>query len=154
MSSITLRPPDVIVGDFNDTVRDLIARIIRQTRSEYVAASMDQLKSRALLLRRNLGSDAVLKLAAPWLIKYAEQILNNDVAAREAFFLSLDVRAAALSSGYVSTAEDEMLFSLVDHIRAHYRAVSADEQARLYALVRQMFECCVEHSAVEQLRRK
>jgi hypothetical protein len=148
--SHTLRVPTVIVAEFNDIVKQLITRIIRQTRSEFIAASMEQLRDRALLLRRNLGSDAVLRLATPWLVKYADQILNPDQAARETFFLGLDVRAAAAAAGHVTSTEDEMFFSLVDHIRGHYRAVSAEERSLLYSHVRKLFECCVEYGAVHQ----
>ncbi len=145
-----LRSADAIVTQFNLTVRDIINRIEKKSRSNEELANLDRLKKRVSLLKQTMGPAALVTESTPFFLKYSERILETDEKIREDFFMNLDVRGEYMRSKKTNSIlpADEFVFALTDSVRGHWRRATVREKSDVYEDVKNMLTCCIEHKLV------
>lgn len=135
----------VVAAEFNASVSALLRKIEKKSRSELEIASLDRLKKRILLLKREGGDDALILNAASVFIEYKDHILEKDPTKRDDFFLKLDVRAEYARKHGAVTKTDEYIFGLIDSVKNHYAKSSEVEKQEIYKIVRSMLDNSIEH---------
>jgi hypothetical protein len=143
---MAVRTDREICSEFNTTVRLLIDRLTRKSRRDEEIANLERLKSRISVLKSTLGDDAVLAEAKPCLIEFSDRIMEDNVETRDNFFLTADVRAEYTARGLVVAPEDEFVFTLIDSIRAHYKAAGVAERNDVCREVNVLLKCALEHA--------
>ena len=136
-----VRSTDVLIKEFNATVRGLISKLEKKSRSDIEVANLDRLRKRISLLRTTAGESSLISESSPFFIEYSDQIINRD----EKFFNSMDVRSEYIKRKGSVNKQDEFIFSLTDSIRGHYNKASQKEKDELYNDVKTLFEACVEY---------
>lgn len=141
-NEINIRDPDVVAREFNETVRNLIKRLEKKSRSDIEIANLDRLKKRITLLKSTMGDLALIGESSPFFIEYADKIISRE----ETFFLTMDIRAEYVKrkNGKVDK-QDEFMFSLTDSIREHYKKSSQKDRDDVYNDVKMLFNACVEY---------
>ena len=130
-----------IVKDFNATIKNLIAKLEKKSRSEVEIANLDRLKKRLALLRSTTGDNQPLILATPFLMEYKEEILQRN----EAALMQMNFRAEVEKRNLKVTKQDEFAFELSDSIREHYKKSSQVEKDSTYTDLKNLFMCCLEY---------
>ena len=130
---------------FNTTTQYIISRIEKKSTSEVERANLDRLRKRIKLAKQTLGDEVLLSESSPFFIEYADQILEEDMAVRDKFFMTMDIRAEYKKRKGEVTKQDEFIFSLTESIRSHYRSATQAEKNEVYDNVKKLFECCVEY---------
>ncbi len=143
-----------IVKNFNEIVRKLFVRLEKKTRSSVELADIDRLKKRLSLLKQTMGLDAPVAGAAPFLIEFAQQILDDDVARRETFFTTFDARNAYIQRKGAIKPSDEFIFGLIESIKNHYKKASRAERDEVYAEVNTMLTCALEYQIIQDDQNK
>lgn len=138
---VEIRKIDEIIKEFNATVRALITRLEKKSRSEVEIANLDRLKKRIQLLKVTMGEPALINESSPFFIEYSEKVINRD----EQFFNTMDVRAEYIKRKGKIDKQDEFIFSLTDSIRAHYNKAAKKEKDEVYAEVKKLFDDCIEY---------
>jgi hypothetical protein len=139
------RPQAKIISEFNALLSDIIGVFEKKSRSATEMSMINRLKKRISLLRSTVGDGAVIDVATQPFIDYSEQILDPNVAEREKFFMTVDVRTQCLKYQRVINNTDEFFFALVDAIRQHYTSSSAEERTEIYSKVTSMLRCAIEY---------
>lgn len=137
----TIRDSNAIAKEFNTTVRSLITRLEKKSRSDIEIANLDRLKKRIQLLKSTMGDSALISESSSFFIEYSNKILDRD----ENFFNTMDVRAEYIKRKGRVEKQDEFIFSLTDSIRTHYNKSTQTEKDAIYGEVRTLFNCCVEY---------
>jgi hypothetical protein len=138
---MNIRSTDVLIKEFNATVRGLISKLEKKSRSDIEVANLDRLRKRISLLRTTAGESSLISESSPFFIEYSDQIINRD----EKFFNSMDVRSEYIKRKGSVNKQDEFIFSLTDSIRNHYNKATQKEKDELYNEVKALFEACVEY---------
>ncbi len=137
-----LRGRNVIVGEFNTTIRELITKLEKKSRSEIEIANLDRLRKRISLLKQTQGDSVLIVECTPFMLEYREQILNRD----EVFFNTMDVRSAYLKKKKTVDKQDEFIFDLTDTIRTQYNKASQAEKDDVYNKIKTLFNDCIEYT--------
>ena len=141
MTEVIIRNKSVIVSEFNITIRELITKIEKKSRSEIDLANIDRLKKRINLLKQLQGDVILLTECSPFMIEYREQILNRD----EVFFTTMNIRAEYLKKKKTVDKQDEFILDLTDTIRAQYNKATQTEKNEVYNKVKTLFNACIEY---------
>lgn len=128
---------------FNRGVTALISRLERKSRSDTEVGILDRLKRRLSLLKSTLGQEEPLRIATPIFTEFADRILEDDVAKRDSFFLTLDVRAEYVRRKGPVTSDDEPIFALIDSVKTHYKAANVAERNAAVNEVIVLLNCCL-----------
>jgi len=136
-----LRGRNVIVSEFNTTIRELITKLEKKSRSEIEIANLDRLRKRISLLKQTQGDSVLIVECTPFMLEYREQILNRD----EVFFNTMDVRGAYLKKKKTVDKQDEFIFDLTDTIRTQYNKASQAEKDDVYNKIKTLFNDCIEY---------
>ena len=142
MTDINIRNKSVVVAEFNTTVRELITKLEKKSRSEIELANLDRLKKRISLLKQLQGENVLLIECTPFMLEYREQILSRN----EIFFTTMDIRAAYLVKKKSVDKQDEFIFDLTDTIRTQYNKATQTEKNDVYARVKTLFNACIEYT--------
>jgi hypothetical protein len=134
-----------IADTFNKHVRSLLVRIERKLHTDIDVANLYRLKKRINILKSALGEEEPLKQATPFFIKYSDEILRDDAAARDAFFLNANARDECAKMAVSIDKTDEFIFDLIETVKSHYKSVSREERVAIYEDVRQLLICCLEY---------
>jgi hypothetical protein len=137
------------VSKFNTTVRTLITRLEKKSRREDEIANLNRLNKRIGLAKQSIGHDVLIKGAAPVFVEFAEKILVEDAAARDEFFLALNVRDEYIRRKGAIEKDDEFIFSLIDSIRTHYQRAPIEEREAVYADVKVLLACSLRYKITQ-----
>ncbi len=142
MTEINIRNKNVIVAEFNTTIRELITKLEKKSRSSVELANLDRLKKRISLLKQLQGDAVLIVECTPFMLEYRDQILSRD----EIFFTTMDIRAEYLKKKKIVDKQDEFIFDLTDTIRTQYNKATQTEKDDVYGKVKVLFNGCVEHA--------
>lgn len=144
MSTLTIRPRDVVAKEFNALIRKLITRAEKKARSEIDVAMLDRLKKRIALLKQTMGEYALIGESSSFFIEYAETIMDR--AECEKLLMTVDVRAEYVRRKGKVDKQDEFIFGLVDSIRGHYTKAPSTERDEIYNEVKTLMEASLEYN--------
>lgn len=117
---------------FNSQINELIKMLELRSRSDDELGLIDRLRKR-ISLSKTIDEHAIIKLAAPWFIKYSPNILEENAQQREKFFLEMDPRKVYITTYKTQPpAEDEFMFTLSDMIKTHYQKADAKLRIEIY----------------------
>lgn len=153
--SISIRPVNELIKEFNRHVFDLIARGEKRATSEITVARFDRTRKRISLLKSTYGDHGPIHQAYTFFLEYALRILEPDMQKRETFFLELNIRDEYLKRNpdvKKISATDEFLFDLTDNIREMYKSVEEKEKLEIYNVVNKMLQCSIEYN--QHIRKK
>ncbi len=119
--------------EFNKIIKSLMLTIERKSRDDDELANLDRLQKRISLLKQIYGLDALIEKAAPVILTYSEQIMDND----EQFFTVMDIRGEA--AGQVEQ-EDQYIFALIDSVKKHYLSLKDVEKRNIFIEVNKLLK--------------
>jgi len=129
-----------IALDFNQIINKLITTIERKSREDLELANLDRLQKRISLLKQIDGVEALIENAAPVILKYSDQILNND----ETFFTTMDVRK---ETGDIKIKQnDEYIFALIDSVKKHYTSLKEAEKKNIFIEVNKLLNLSAQYA--------
>lgn len=128
---------------FNKNVSILMTKAEKKSRDELEIAQLQRLKKLILLSKSTHGDHALIDEASPFMISYADRILEPDAEKRDLFFLTIDAREECRRMNVHIDKKYEFIIQLIDSIRKQYVKIDRREKDEIYALVNEMFrECC------------
>lgn len=133
------RTPDH-AGEFNTEVFALLTRFEKKAKSTNERGLLSRMRNR-IVTAISYEKTALLESAAPVLMEFSDEILNENKTARDAFFLTLDIRGEYTKRAKTedkASADDEYIFELVDIVRGHYKNSTPEEQDAIHKSVKKM----------------
>lgn len=135
-----------IAKDFNAKVNELIRKLESKLDDEADLCSVDRLRSRIVTVNNWTGPETAIGEAAPYFIKYSEQIINWE----EEFITGHRGRDALAAERLCRDSErghrgdDQLATELFDIIARHYPRATPAEKQDVRQGVTSMLGLCVE----------
>jgi hypothetical protein len=130
-----------IAAKFNKIIYSLLNRVERKSRCEDDVANLDILQRRISQYKRAMGPEALIEVAAPIILDYAQPILDCN----DSFFTSMDMRAEVIAKGGIINDNDEYIFMLIESVKKHYAKIKDDERRQIFADVNTLLSCSAEY---------
>ncbi len=134
-----------LASEFNKVMQELIVMLEKKSRTEQDRALLNTLKRRIFLVKSTMSDAIIMQEAAPFFISYSSKILEPDMAIRDQFFLTLNVKEEYLKKKVEIKKEDEFIFTLTDSIKNHYIRSQPEERVIVYNHVKSMLVICTKY---------